>query len=332
MASPVRRKRHSAGSAFPVSGSPNSGPPAGATERKRASSFGFITKLLPSNRPERGGTIRTQGFWEEASGAVLDTAPGTDALGAEGNDSNRILSWNMAQDLPRRASSAQSRHGQRSVSLGEPRHIGARNPNRQSWSPRREPWSPHHSKTSAAELHVTLTPHRLPLTQEQSSAQAAQDEQSRTRQLFQSKKEARRRRQSLKESGDFLGVQGINPETGEMDVLTPTTTSSSTVPPNLSPELGGLAKVVNDAKVAYREAKWQHEAELKRTLSQKEEEKLEKLEKEKEAIRKEQRHIRWRKEAGQWSSVAEPNLSPIAQSQRSGTTCMFLQLCSKEPS
>ena len=82
--------------------------------------------------------------------------------------------------------------------------------------------------------------------------------------------------------------------------------------------------MVRDTKQAYRDAKRQHESEMRRFVSRREVEKLEKLEKlesEKEAIRLEQRHIRWRKEAGQWSSVAEPNLSPIAQSHRSGTTC-----------
>ncbi len=150
------------------------------------------------------------------------------------------------------------------------------------------------------------------------------DRQPSAKHVFESKREARRRRQNLKESGDFLGVQGVNPETGEMDVLTPTTSSDSTKPPSsgLSPSLGGLAQVVTETKQAYREAKRQHTVELERAQSRREQEKMDKLEKGKEAIRTEQRKVRWRKEASQWSSVAEPDLSPVAQSQRSGgTTC-----------
>jgi len=155
------------------------------------------------------------------------------------------------------------------------------------------------------------------------SLQPHQEEESRTQQMFESKKEARRLRQSLKESGDFLGVQGINPETGEMDVLTPTTTSSSARTSSLSPKLGALAQKVKDTRDAYRELKRQHKTELQRAQSQREQQKLERLEREKEAIRTEQRKVRWRKEVAQWLSVVEPNLSPIAQSQRSGTACTW---------
>ena len=323
MASPVKRKRHSAGPALGSISSPTSGPPSGATSRKRASSFSFITKLLPSNKPERGGTVRAQGFWEETTDAVVEAA--SPDLPDDGRrDSNHILSWNMAQDLPRRASSTQSSQRQRTTSAGTNSRFEPRNPNRQSWSPRKQARFPPYNPGSTVESHTASPPaasYPPPLLVGPLSVHAAQEEHSRTQQLFRSKKEARRLRQSLKESGDFLGVQGVNPETGEMDVLTPTTTSSSTAPLNFSPELGSLAQMARDAKLAYREAKRQHEHERQRALSRREEDKLEKMEKEKEAIRLEQRHVRWRKEAGQWSSVAEPNLSPIAQSQRSGTTC-----------
>lgn len=162
---------------------------------------------------------------------------------------------------------------------------------------------------------------RTSVMKDMSWSYPAEEEQTRTQHLFELKKEARRLRQSLKESGDFLGVQGVNPETGEMDVLTPTSSSNSTMPLNLSPRLGGLAQRVKDSRQAYREAKEQHKTELQRAQSRREREKLEKFEREKEAIRSEQQKVKWRKEAGQWSSVAEPNLSPIAQSQGSGTGC-----------
>jgi len=327
MASPSKRKRHSAGPVLGVFGSPASDPPSGTTERKRALSFNFITKLLPSNRPERGGTIRAQGYWEETTDAGVIMATDPEAVEDGRRDSNQILSWNMAQDVPTRTSSTQSRLGHRTVSAGHGPLFEPQKPIRQSKSPRGEAWLSPNKRGSTAESH-TPSPSAISYPfrsmNEPLSTPEAQEEQSRTQQLFRSKREARRLRQGLKESGDFLGVQGVNPETGEMDVLTPTTTSSSVVTLPSAPELGGLVQMVRDTKQAYRDAKRQHESEMRRFVSRREVEKLEKLEKlesEKEAIRLEQRHIRWRKEAGQWSSVAEPNLSPIAQSHRSGTTC-----------
>jgi hypothetical protein len=153
-----------------------------------------------------------------------------------------------------------------------------------------------------------------------SSNITTRDIHARARQLFESRREARRLRQSLKESGDFLGVQGVNPETGMMDVLTPTTSSDSTKLDHLSPQLQGLSRMMKDAKDAYKEAKRQHKSELTKAIHKREQERLQRLEKEKKTIRNEQRQVHWRKEVGQWSSVAEPNLSPIAQSQRSTTS------------
>ncbi|ERS98934.1 hypothetical protein HMPREF1624_04127 [Sporothrix schenckii ATCC 58251] len=111
---------------------------------------------------------------------------------------------------------------------------------------------------------------------------------------FRQKREVHRRRKDLKASGDFLGVQGINPDTGQLDVLTPTTGSKSTISSGAS---GVPASVAQSS--------------------------IEKYEKEKDELRRQQSLVRWRKDTGQWSSVAEPTLSPIAQS-RSSTPCRFI--------
>ena len=142
---------------------------------------------------------------------------------------------------------------------------------------------------------------------------------------FQQRNAARQLRKSLKESGDYLGVQGINPTTGQMDVLTPTNSSDSTKHPAIGARLDALAQVVQASKEAYEEAMENHETELQRESTRRELRKMEKLDKGKQVMRDEQRKVRWRKEAAGWSSVAEPNLSPIAQSQRSSNSCKFEQ-------
>ncbi|KAM7203783.1 hypothetical protein V8F20_003789 [Naviculisporaceae sp. PSN 640] len=133
----------------------------------------------------------------------------------------------------------------------------------------------------------------------------------RARQLFLAKQEARRQRRTLKESGDFLGVTGFNPETGELDILTPTTSSGGT-PPG-SPHLTELAKKAQEAQAAYEKAKKEAQARL-------DQERKYFRAREKESIGLEQRRIKWRREGGQWSSVAEPRLSPIPQSRRNSFT------------
>ncbi|KAK2613764.1 hypothetical protein N8I77_000654 [Diaporthe amygdali] len=124
---------------------------------------------------------------------------------------------------------------------------------------------------------------------------------TRSQQLYLAHREKRRLRRSLRESGDYLGVQGINPVTGELDVLTPTTSSAS--------EFASLAQTVADKRSAYETARRQLQAE-----------KMRKWERDKEAIKAEHRNnVRWMKNRSGWSSAIEPALSPIAQSSATTT-------------
>ncbi|KAJ0115282.1 hypothetical protein J7T55_012558 [Diaporthe amygdali] len=124
---------------------------------------------------------------------------------------------------------------------------------------------------------------------------------TRSQQLYLAHREKRRLRRSLRESGDYLGVQGINPVTGELDVLTPTTSSAS--------EFASLAQTVADKRSAYETARRKLQAE-----------KMRKWERDKEAIKAEHRNnVRWMKNRSGWSSAIEPALSPIAQSSATTT-------------
>lgn len=116
---------------------------------------------------------------------------------------------------------------------------------------------------------------------------------SRSLQLYLERREKRRQRRSLKESGDYLGVQGINPTTGEMDVLTPSSSSAATTSSSL------LSK-----REAYERARCALRAE-----------KMRKWEMDKDALKRERRRkVRWTRRVEGWRSVLEPELSPIAGS------------------
>lgn len=194
-----------------------------------------LRKLLPSNRPERGHTIRTRA--SNLSESYRDNVRRTEEQGAPVSDSrgesaDRIVRWNTAIE-------------------------------------------PGHGSNS--------TP------------------STRTQQLYLAHREKRRLRRSLRESGDYLGVQGINPATGELDVLTPTSSSAS--------EFASLAQTVADKRGAYESARRQLQAE-----------KMRKWERDKAAIRAEHRNnVRWTKRRSGWSSAIEPALSPIAQSSAATT-------------
>jgi hypothetical protein len=119
---------------------------------------------------------------------------------------------------------------------------------------------------------------------------------------FDARRRAHRLRRSLKESGDFLGVQGINPQTGELDVLTPTSPSRSG---SSSQE---LAKAITSTDAMYAGAE---DSRFRLGQLQKEQAKWDRDELRKDSIRAFQRRVRWRKRDGGWSSAAEPELSPI---------------------
>ncbi|KAG0649356.1 hypothetical protein D0Z07_4196 [Hyphodiscus hymeniophilus] len=140
--------------------------------------------------------------------------------------------------------------------------------------------------------------------------------ESKTQKIFDDKKARREQRRSLRESGDFLGVQGANPRTGFWDVSSGT---SSSGPSQMSSEtkkkLDDDAKKIEDQKKRYEEAKAKHEAELTRVQILRDNKKLEKeKQKNMELKMKQRRHGRWKLSEEGWHSLAEPDLSPITQS------------------
>ncbi|KAJ0163613.1 hypothetical protein CTA2_2719 [Colletotrichum tanaceti] len=124
-------------------------------------------------------------------------------------------------------------------------------------------------------------------------------------------------RRTLKESGDYLGVTGINPSTGELDVLTPSTTSFSSASWALDPKPVSRQKTlpINDRRGAIVLTE-----EVTQKLQQQEEQRFAQKDREKEAIRQAQRNVRWQRNRQHWSSAKEPVLSPIAQSIKSNST------------
>ena len=158
------------------------------------------------------------------------------------------------------------------------------------------------------------------------------------------REEVRQARRSLKASGDWLGVQGADPWTGEVAVLTPTdTVSSDTTTPSARHLLATLAGHRKLAERACDYARDQEALGQDRVRAARARGKLQKMERRKEELLRQQQQKqqvtaggggdsgdaeasggggglgtmvarRWKQRKGQWSSIAEPNLSPIPQS------------------
>lgn len=146
------------------------------------------------------------------------------------------------------------------------------------------PWWPR-ERRSAAEL-VSTVDRRL----------------AQTRQVIEAKKEARRQRRNLKESGDYLGVQGVNPETGQLDVVTPSDSERSSTSQETQQKVSVLLGALRDARHSYKHAKTQGN-EASGTVLESDTTKVQRL----------GQHVTWR-QTRQWSSAQEPELSPVVQS------------------
>ncbi|KAI3318369.1 hypothetical protein HD806DRAFT_314438 [Xylariaceae sp. AK1471] len=274
-------------------------------KRPPSSFSGFFSKILPSNRPEQGGTARIHDITGDSDTAYRD-------LGMNPND---LTGWNFARERQPRSGTPETSFGhphRRGRSLSMQRG-GSRGDDGPSRSPQKSLRAPSLDLPRPRELSRSIPP---PQAQNQKPQPITKDEVSK---MLKAKEDTRRRRRSLKESGDWLGVQGADPYSGEFAVLTPTETlSTDTTSPSTKKRLAGLSRKKKTAKLAYEQAKLEEETEKEKALVEKERSKLAKMEHAKDKLRRQQHEFAtWNQHKQQWSSAAEPDLSPIAQSMNS---------------
>lgn len=301
--------------------------------RRSASLGGWMKNMFPSQRPERGGTSRGQGYWEqmEREGKIRPRRRMTDSQYSVGDvsvESSHIARWNVARDLskeqPRRLPQQQRVESANSKSSSSPND---KLPDR-SWS-----WSPYEGsedQISVTKLGGVLQsdddesngPSRGGIAPESSlcldTETVAEVKQPVGHGLLQERVKARRRqRQSLKESGDYLGVQGVNPHTGELDVMSPTDSSAKSTPSH--------QETVHSIISTWRDI-WKNSRHHKPRGSPDKDEhikdgdfRLSRSQKGKNKVRGLSKAVRWKRRVGEWSSLQEPDLSPITQSLKSAS-------------
>lgn len=302
----------------------------------RASSIGdWVRSKLPSQKPERGGTRRDHGFWEEFEGGGNKAGkhPRRRATNSHRSrrsatgDSDLITRWNTPKDLPdtqgsttgitRRAFSSMMPKRAKTPSNDAQRRVSWVAPADGKVQQARLPVEPATASETDSDLKLNSANSKRKANDLDLASLAADRRLSLARKDIEAKKELRRRRRYLKESGDYLGVQGINPDTGQLDVITPTDSESSGVSQGTTQKINSLRQALRNAKLSCTET----EREIQKILLDKEKSRMKKSQKEKDELSSlNQGLLRWRRHTRQWSSAQEPDLSPIAQSHRSGAS------------
>lgn len=287
--------------------------------------------MLPSQKPERGGTMRDSDTTDiDSPWRNLDDAKtrkpfrrATDSLQSRGSE---ITEWNVPKDLSEsNDTGTPAVSGRRAVSHAAGTTLQSPNISDRKWS--YVPQLPEHLSVKAADTRDRKVSWQDTALEDDPNPPAeylADRRLSSARRAIEFKKEARRQRRSLKESGDYLGVQGINPETGKLDVLTPSpsTSDNSTDISDYKQKIEEVKQVLKDSRTHHKNAHLPGygEREAKRLYLKREKEKRAKDEKRKQELAARQNQgLRWKRHSKQWSSAQEPALSPIAQSVRSGT-------------
>lgn len=299
----------------------------------RSSSFGgFVSRILPSRREERGHTLRSQyhdnGVYD-ATDVVFGTIETLDVVSHPARTVSESVKTNRARSCrpfegdgehPRPGipvvisagiETSQGPNSGRGISKGRgisrpfERLLGLRQElDRGDGVNLQDPY------TTARHVHGEI---QVPVSE---LGKAREIEATKTQQIFEDKKTRRENRRSLRDSGDFLGVQGANPRTGYWDVSTAT---SSSEPSQISAEtrkrLDKEARDIEEKKRMLDEAQMKHQQELQRVQILRDQKKRENAEKKRLELKARQRRYgKWRASENGWSSVAEPDLSPIVQS------------------
>ncbi|KAH8172853.1 hypothetical protein LIA77_07108 [Sarocladium implicatum] len=286
----------------------------------------WVKTMLPSHRPERGGTARKRGYWEQSDTPDLSVprarkrfSDSHQSVSSDAGHPDRLTRWNTAKDVSQSDTDAMPPLT-RAVSAGHARETSRGSQRQWNWLPqefRRKARAaeiqeaPGGPETSAA-LSLDVPVEAI---SEIDATGRAEQSLMKAQELMDTKKKARCNRRSLKESGDYLGVQGINPDTGELDIITPTDSDGSSITFDKEEKLQALRERLKQAREVTEQTAVQTACEAQEIIRELESESRHSTNR--EAIKRLHKAVKWRRQTKQWSSAQEPNLSPIAQSRRS---------------
>lgn len=291
----------------------------------------WFKSKLPNHRPERGGTLRDTEDQDmrETSGIKSASPAHKDGSGSSANwplseqtpvinrrtgqqsgtgGSDRLVDWNTPKNLSELLP-------ERSLSSKGKATTGQRPPTHQRWNNFSSPRLRNKlNQKAASDGAVSMKDKRGQVQSDVSGAQPfvpAMQMMPGILEVLEAKKKARKKarndRESLIESGDYLGVQGINPQTGVLDLTSDSGDSALSI--RTEQRLSELETQAKNATSAVKRK--EAEAQIVKIHFDHDIAKLRRREE------TEKHHAKWRRDTHKWSSVQEPDLSPIAQSNRS---------------
>lgn len=293
-------------------------------QHRRSSSLGeLFSRMMPSNRPEKGHTLRPD-IAVQYTHTNSNARSNDSSFGRVANETNSNCDFargytphNNAYLPPRRAdhqAAEQQKKGAMKRLIGSMQSTknAARAIIRKSAEEHVE--KPTASQSEDTDFHGIISQQLLNIDNKQSRSNPSQPRQpyaisSAVRRISKEKEVAAlqqvlvhmksrqvQQRRTLRESGDFLGVQGANPSTGYWDSTEGTTSSEET---------NQLAKRALELEQQKREIA-EAELEIQAREQEKKDYKLQK---------RRPRNGRWQRSDCAWNSVAaESALSPIEQS------------------
>ncbi|EXL89005.1 hypothetical protein FOPG_00483 [Fusarium oxysporum f. sp. conglutinans race 2 54008] len=290
----------------------------------------WFRNKLPSHREERGGTLRNNGGWE------VGEAAGNSSSQLQHKVNNRASAQHHSASNRRGGQRSKTGGSDRLVDWNTPKNLSEAVPEPTSASkdkgnepslPAYRRWNEFGSlrigkkrgqKKRSDSIEAEKDKEKQPIrrsSRAQSFAAVIQGTPS-ILEVLEANRKARRKaredRESLRESGDYLGVQGINPQTGILDLTSDS--GESTLSSKTEQKLLNLeAQAKNALSAAERK---EAEIEIVKIHLDHEVEKARRQEKAEKQLAA-SATAKWRRGTHQWSSVQEPDLSPIAQSHRS---------------
>lgn len=284
--------------------------PSRHRSRGRSSSIDkVITRMLPSHRPEKGHTIRTSSEAQETEATL-----GSEGYQLNSQDERRKSSFELIYGHVRSRSRSKTWPAVDRNECDAPQQEKKSTMKRILGSIR----SPMFIGKSSSEKNRTKLAVAVAAEyykeKEITKTQRVYEEKEITtsQQIYEEKRARRQQRRSLKESGDFLGVQGANPRTGTWDISDSTSSEPSEMAEEVRRQLAG-ARETTDEEKRYEQVQHIQQIELLRVQALRDQKQRAKLER-KEQEKRLRRQGKWQLSDNGWTSVAEPDLSPIAQS------------------
>jgi hypothetical protein len=320
-------------------------PVPGGRTRQRSSSFSALSqslsRLMPSNRPEKGGTARPI---DDESKAVNNPSLPKSLMSIfvmrgraneredDGEEMRRTKSWSpkkiariiderdgqghMPSKLKKPSTLKRLWDLHKTVKADDGTDDFSQHPDRLRSDARELRRAEQNIMSTSITGQHDPAKHSIPMAVDIQESVAAL---KRSQQMFKEKKARREERRSFRESDDFIGVQGVNPWTGYPDPSTGTSSSAGDViSESTRQKLEEDEKRMAIVSKEYKAALERRENEMRRLemeRGRKRREKKERAEKKRAQLRARVRKDgRWRNDGNTWSMVTEPGLSPIVQS------------------